>query len=141
DIRENGGDGVHVSGSDNLVVSRNVILNNSKYGIQVLDHTTSTLFMYNVIQQNGGGGMYIYEGNTNLITGNIFVDNLNFNARDNGPINSWLSNFYSDYSGEAISGGVVGTEPYAIQGRRGAITIDLNPVVLKSWLGEKVPHQ
>lgn len=136
-VNENGGDGVHLSGSESLVASRNIIENNSKYGIQMLDRATNNIFMYNVIQHNGGGGMYIYEGTINLITGNIFADNQNFNARDNGQINNWLANFYGDYSGEAIGGGVVGIEPYAIQGRRGATTIDLNPVVVRSWLEER----
>ena len=137
-VNENGGDGVHIHGSESLVVSRNEIGNNSKYGIQALDQTTQTLFMYNVVHNNGGG-LYIYEGNINLITGNIFADNQNFNARDNGQNNNWLANLYSDYSGEAIGGSVIGSEPYAIQGRRGATTIDLNPVVVRSWLEERGP--
>ncbi len=139
DISENGGDGVHVSGSENLVASRNIIENNSKYGIQMLDQTAQTTFMYNVVRQNDGGGIYIYEGNVDLITGNIFVDNQNFNARDNGDNNRWIANFYSDYSGEAIGGGVVGTEPHPIHGRRGAVTFDLSPVVVKAWLEERGP--
>ena len=139
-IRENGGDGVHVLGSENLLASRNIIENNSKYGIQMLDRTAQTTFMYNLVQQNDEGGIYIYEGNINLITGNIFVDNQNFNARDNGENNRWIANFYSDYSGEAIAGGVVGTEPYPIQGRRGAVTLDLSPVVVKAWLEARGAH-
>jgi len=136
-IHENGGDGIHVSGSDDLALSRNIIANNSGYGIQLLDQTTQAVFMHNVVQQNGGGGMYIYEGIINLITYNNFVDNQNFNARDNGQNNRWLANFYSDYSGGSISGSVVGSEPYEIQGRRDAVTFDLSPAELKVRLEER----
>jgi len=89
--------------------------------------------MYNVVQQNGGGGIYIYEGEINRITNNVFEDNQNFNARDNGQTNWWFTNFYSDYLGRNDNG--IGIDPYAIQGRRGAVTFDLHPAALRTVAG------
>gem|GEM_PF-292063 len=133
-IRKNGGDGIRVSGLEHSEVSRNLIENSSEYGIQALDHTIQSLFMNNFVLRNGGGGIYIYEGEENGIVSNIIEDNHNFNARDYGKTNTWFSNFYSDYLIGSASEGDTGTEPYVIQGRRGAITFDLHPVVLRAIL-------
>jgi len=133
-IRDNGGDGVHVSGSENVVVYQNMISNNGEYGVQLLDLSRQNLLMYNTIRHNDGGA-YVYEGDTNLFFSNIFTDNRNFNVRDNAG-NRWLSNFYGDYSGGDLDRNLLGDVPYVIQGRRGVVSFDPNPMMVPIWSEE-----
>jgi len=141
DILENGNDGIHISESLHTVIFGNTILNNSDYGVQVLDWSSLNTFMYNNVRNNVGGGFYFYEGDINLITGNIIAENQRFNVRDNMVGNKWLGNFYGDYSGEDLNGDSFGDEPYAIYGRRGAESFDPRPIISTATLEEISPAE
>jgi len=138
-ISENRKDGVHVSESTHTVIFGNTILNNSDYGVQVLDRSILNILMYNTVRHNEDGGLYFYEGEMNLITGNIIADNQRFNVRDNVVGNKWLGNFYGDYSGVDLNGDNFGDEPYVIQGRRGAASYDTKPFLSMAELEELRP--
>jgi parallel beta-helix repeat protein len=125
-IRDSVGDGIHIIRSTATIVSDNDILRCGEYGVQVLDRSTQNLFMSNLIQGSALGGIYIFEGDTNLVSFNALIDNKKFNGWDNGD-NIWDGNYYSDHQCEETFWQVLCTEPYAIQGQRGAVTLDRRP--------------
>ena len=132
-ISQNHVDGIRIVRSDHIIVSDNDINSNGEYGVQVLDRSNHNRFIFNVVNNSDRGGLYIYEGEMNLLSSNAFIDNQNFNVRDNSK-NNWLGNFYSDYLGEDLDGNMIGDDPHLIRGHRGTISIDIKPFIHSYWV-------
>jgi len=126
-IRDSVADGIHMIRSTHTIVSDNDILGSGEYGIQLLDQSVQNLFLSNLIQDSELGGIYLFEGGFNLATFNALIDNNKFNCWDNGEVNRWDGNYYSDHQCNETYWQVLCTEPYEIQGQRGAVTLDRRP--------------
>ncbi len=107
--------GILVQYADRTNITRNIIYNNSKHGIEFYQ-SDGCLVYNNWISNNTGYGIRFHSGTGNRIFGNAIGWNEEGNAVDAGQNNNWdneidLGNWWSNYNG---------TGAYEIEGPAGS---------------------
>jgi parallel beta-helix repeat protein len=87
-------------GSNNNIISGNIIESNSGYGINIYASNDNKIFDNNI--KSNKIGIYAYSSKTNRIYQNNLIDNKD-QAYDNSGLNSWdldkMGNYWSDFQG------------------------------------------
>jgi len=123
-------------------IKNNLVENSGRYGIYLTGVTNSTV-IENTISTNAYG-MRLYSSSNNLIFHNNFIENVQYNANDDGNSNSWddgypsAGNYWGDHGGadnfrgpgqnQSGKDGIIDTT-YPVQGGSGE---DRYPLV-KPW--------
>jgi len=101
--------------SDDNMISDNIFTEN-KYAIRIKGSTINTVIKNQII--NNIYGLYFCCGaKNNLAYYNVFINNTDYNAKDD-PINIWdngtVGNYWDDYTGIDTDGDGIGDTPYII---------------------------
>ncbi|MEA3324565.1 MAG: right-handed parallel beta-helix repeat-containing protein, partial [Euryarchaeota archaeon] len=134
---------VYIAGTGGVAtIKNNLVEDSGRYGIY-LTGATNSVVAGNDIMRNSYG-MYLHSSLNNSISHNDFIDNYNYNAKDDSDSNSWddgypsAGNYWSDHGGaddfkgpgqnQSGKDGIIDT-PYLVQGGSGE---DRYPLV-KPW--------
>ena len=137
---------VHIAGSGGVsTIKNNRVENSGRYGIYLTGATNSAVAGNDIIRNSYG--MYLHSSSDNLIFHNNFLDNANYNAKDDGTSNSWddgypsAGNYWSDHGGaddfkgpdqdQSGKDGIIDT-PYPIPG---GSSVDRYPL-MHPWTGD-----
>lgn len=117
-IIKNGGNCVHLVGSNSNIIKDNTIEDNN-VGVYLSNSDSNTIHDNN-IQSNNANGIFLTSSSSgNTIYLNVFSDNTNANAADYGS-NSWSynsqGNYWDDYNDYDSNDDGIGDSPYVIDG-------------------------
>jgi len=118
-IEEHSNYGLRIGSCTSCRISENVIINSFE-GISLYSNSDNNSFTYNYIEDCINYGVNIGVGNDfNLFYENYFVIN-QINALDDGTSNSWnnsyIGNFWSNYTGVDLDNDGIGDLPHDING-------------------------
>ena len=105
--------------SDYNILTGNNVIGNSGYGIEIYSANNNKLIQNNVLS-NSYGLRIMRSANYNTLTRNNLIDNINYNVYDTVGSNSWVFNYYSDYTGSDSNNDGIGDTTYYIAGDVGA---------------------
>ncbi|RZN32078.1 MAG: hypothetical protein EF813_12000, partial [Methanosarcinales archaeon] len=131
---------VYIQGTGGLsTIENNWVTKSGRYGIYLTGATNSTVSGNNILKNSYG--MCLYSSLNVTVFHNNFIENVNYNANDDGKSNSWdggypsAGNYWSDHVGadnlrgpgqnQSGSDGIIDT-PYPVQGGSG---VDRYPLV------------
>lgn len=120
--------GISIFTSVHIIISNNIIKNNSGDGIR-MDSGTSNIIENNTIITNDWGGICVYDdANYNVFHHNFLADNGGSNK--DGGVNTWddgqAGNYWSDYIGVDANNDSIGDIPHPISG---GSNMDRYPIV------------
>ncbi|MFX1392879.1 MAG: nitrous oxide reductase family maturation protein NosD [Promethearchaeota archaeon] len=135
--------GITLYYSENNTIKRINATFNQVYGIELWrsdkNNITESLF----IDNDFIGVSLDYDSDDNLIYTNIFINNTEDNALDNGNNNKWdngtIGNYWDDYSGCDSNNDGIGETPYDIPGN--AETQDNYPITNKKCSPSIIPSE